>query len=211
MKCEEFELIGMDAGSDTTLTPEQRQAAAEHVWSCERCAALRESWAAASAELGEFAAGTQVARTPDRVEMRVLREYRTRRQTMRMRRMAVVAGWALAGAAVLLGAISWYNWKFATRTTPEATGSNVAANASASSANGGGSETLLAVNDASFTPLPGALSTEGEDTSVVRVRMPRSALGGLGLPVNEENASEWIQVDLLVTDDGQPQAVRLTQ
>jgi hypothetical protein len=43
------------------------------------------------------------------------------------------------------------------------------------------------------------------------VRMQRGELGALGLPVNEERAAEWIQVDLLVGNDGLPQAVRLPQ
>ena len=45
----------------------------------------------------------------------------------------------------------------------------------------------------------------------VHVQMQRSALGALGFTVNEEHAGDWIQVDLLVGDDGQPQAVRLPQ
>ena len=52
---------------------------------------------------------------------------------------------------------------------------------------------------------------ETGDAAVVRVRLQRGALGALGLPVNEERASEWIQVDLFVGQDGQPQAVRLPQ
>jgi hypothetical protein len=39
--------------------------------------------------------------------------------------------------------------------------------------------------------------------------MQRGALGALGLPVNEERVSDWIQVDLLVGQDGLPKAVRL--
>jgi hypothetical protein len=62
-----------------------------------------------------------------------------------------------------------------------------------------------------FTLLPGALPAEADDAAIVRVRMQRGALGALGLPVNEERAGEWIQVDLLVGDDGLPQAVRLPQ
>jgi hypothetical protein len=31
------------------------------------------------------------------------------------------------------------------------------------------------------------------------------------LPVNEDCANEWIQVDLLVGDDGLPQAVRVSE
>jgi len=72
--------------------------------------------------------------------------------------------------------------------------------------------TLVAANDAEdFTLLPGSLAQEIGDASVVRVRMQRGALGDLGLPVNEERANEWIQVDLFVGQDGQPQAVRLPQ
>jgi hypothetical protein len=41
--------------------------------------------------------------------------------------------------------------------------------------------------------------------------MQRGALGALGLPVNEDLANDWIQVDLLVGDDGSPRAVRLLQ
>jgi hypothetical protein len=33
----------------------------------------------------------------------------------------------------------------------------------------------------------------------------------LGLPVNEEHADDWIQVDLLVASDGSPQAVRFPE
>jgi hypothetical protein len=62
-----------------------------------------------------------------------------------------------------------------------------------------------------FTLLPGSLPTETEETAIVRVRMQRGALGTLGLPVNEERAGEWIQVDLLVSNDGLPQAVRLVR
>jgi hypothetical protein len=62
-----------------------------------------------------------------------------------------------------------------------------------------------------FTFLPGAVVADTDDAAILRVRLQRGALGALGLPVNEERASEWIQVDLLVGDDGLPQAVRLPQ
>lgn len=60
-----------------------------------------------------------------------------------------------------------------------------------------------------FTFLPGAFATDSEEAAILRVRLQRGALGALGLPVNEESAAEWIQVDLLVGEDGLPQAVRL--
>jgi hypothetical protein len=64
---------------------------------------------------------------------------------------------------------------------------------------------------ADFTLLPGSVPSATEDATVVRVEMQRAALGALGLPVNEERAGDWIQVDLLIGDDGLPQAVRLPQ
>jgi hypothetical protein len=80
------------------------------------------------------------------------------------------------------------------------------------SAGAGTSETLVADNELSgFTFLPGAFAADTDEAAILRVRMQRGSLGALGLPVNEERASEWIQVDLLVGDDGLPQAVRLPQ
>ncbi len=60
-----------------------------------------------------------------------------------------------------------------------------------------------------FTPLPGAIPVAAEDGSIYQVRMQRASLGVLGLPVNEDSGSDWINVDLLVADDGTPQGVRL--
>jgi hypothetical protein len=41
--------------------------------------------------------------------------------------------------------------------------------------------------------------------------MQRGALSALGLPVNEDRVGDWIQVDLLVGQDGLPKAVRLPE
>ena len=74
------------------------------------------------------------------------------------------------------------------------------------------SEWVVADSDeGDFTRLPGNFSQETEDGVIVRVGMQRASLGALGLPVNEERAGEWIQVELLVASDGSPQAVRLPQ
>ena len=74
------------------------------------------------------------------------------------------------------------------------------------------SEILLADSELSdFTLLPGALMADTAEAAILRVRLQRASLSSLGLPVNEERAGEWIQVDLLVGNDGLPQAVRLPQ
>ena len=50
-----------------------------------------------------------------------------------------------------------------------------------------------------------------EDTTVVRVRLPRSAMRMVGLPVNEERMSEHIQADVVLGQDGLMRAVRFLQ
>ena len=222
MKCEEFEAIGLDAKRDSSLSEAERAAAREHAATCSQCAALQDSWEAAGIELRALAEDTAMVQAPARVEMRLRQEFRTQHVTLRVRRTAVIAAWTLATAAVLVGAVSWVNWRrnSSSIAAHQSKSSQAAANPAASNANGAASqqsdtadsETLMADNGLSdFTLLPGSLPADTMDAAILRVRMQRSSLGAFGLPVNEERAGEWIQVDLLVGNDGLPQAVRLPQ
>jgi hypothetical protein len=230
MKCEEFENVGLDLvrrsamyGADAAL----RASAMEHANSCARCAALQESWRDAQMELQSLQDATRDLGAPLRVEMRLRQEFWATRRALKMRAAAVASAWILASAALLLVGVSWWNWHIAQETialqsvnTPvksDAAGANAATpadidSAEASRSDAATEQTLVAANDAEdFTLLPGSLPQETGDGAVVRVRLQRGALGELGLPVNEERAGEWIQVDLFVGQDGQPQAVRLPQ
>jgi hypothetical protein len=229
MKCEEFEAIGLGLEREglVSLNGEgaaERAAAIEHANTCARCAALQESWQEAQAELQALRAATQDASTPLRVEMRLRQEFRTRHRAVKVRATAAVAAWALAGAALVLGAVSVWNWKIAQHDTAQGTSglaknagrANVAAEAGRATnvigSNSTNENSLMADNSAGeFTLLPGSLPQETDGAAIMRVRLQRGALGALGLPVNQERAGEWIQVDLLVGEDGQPQAVRLPQ
>ena len=234
MNCEEFGALGLDAERDATLSEAQHAAAREHACRCSRCAALQDSWQAARVELRAFAEDTAMAQAPARVEMRLRQEFRTQHVTLKVRRVAVVAAWALAAAAALVGAAGWRNWRHSqqeeTNLNSLPATNNSPKNSSVAGANHetpaevpngvqqpgstrpASSETLIADNEFSgFTFLPGAFASDTDDAAILRVRMQRGALSALGLPVNEERASEWIQVDLLIGDDGLPQAVRLPQ
>jgi hypothetical protein len=233
MKCEEFEAVGLGLSRESAdlegLEAVEQAAAIEHANTCPRCAALQESWQDAQMELRELRAATQDVGAPLRVEMRLRQEFHTRHRTLKVRAAAVAAAWALAGAAMLVGGVSWWNWHVAqpggaTQNANQPTKKDSAGNTSlapttmnpaAVENNLGDSAdetTLVADNDAEdFTLLPGSLPQETGDAAVVRVRLQRGALGALGLPVNEARAGEWIQVDLFVGQDGQPQAVRLPQ
>jgi hypothetical protein len=230
MNCQEFEAVGLGLGRESAepCSPAaiERAAAIEHANTCPRCAGMQQSWQDAQIELRALRVATQDVGAPLRVEMRLRQEFHTRHRTLKVRAAALVAAWTLAGAAVLVGAASWWNWHVArSDTTLQSTSSRAKNSAGAntvSGANGAAAEnglddsanetTLVAANDAEdFTLLPGSLPQETGDAAVVRVRLQRGALGALGLPVNEARAGEWIQVDLFVGQDGQPQAVRLPQ
>jgi anti-sigma factor RsiW len=226
MTCEEFEATGLGVDRDTSLSEAQRVAAREHAASCSRCAALEDSWQRARLELRSLAEETADLEAPARVEMRLRQEFHARHHTVKAGRTALIAAWALAAAAVLVGTVSWINWRSThhdaaqNRSNAPQTAGNVQGNSAAAVPNqqppeqdsAANSETLVAGNELSdFTLLPGVLAADTDDAAIFRVRMQRGGLGALGLPVNEDRAGEWIQVDLLVGNDGLPQAVRLPQ
>ncbi len=231
MNCEQFETVGLDLDreSATGVDAIERAAAIDHANSCARCAALQESWRDAQIELQALREETADLGAPLRVEMRLRQEFFARNRALKVRRFALASAWVLASAALLLVGMSWWNWHISSENIilQGATSGKNDANVSASANPGATTNpsvidnyptepaneaTLIAANDAEdFTLLPGSMAQEIGDGSVVRVRMQRGALGDLGLPVNEERANEWIQVDLFVGQDGQPQAVRLPQ
>lgn len=216
MNCEQVEAIVLDLDRDDSLSPLERAAAVAHVSHCPRCAALQESWQAAREELLSLSEETLDAVAPARVEMRLRQEFRTRHRTMTAKRGALVAAWALAAAALLAVAVSWRNWEQSRHldVAKEHTAAH-SVTLAASGQNQSPDKSLSGVFNGDdlggFTPLPGALPDVTEEAEILRVRMQRGSLSALGLPVNEQRAGDWIQVDLLVGNDGLPQAVRLAQ
>jgi hypothetical protein len=218
MKCEEFEAIGLErTGSRVDeLDAALRAAAAEHAAQCPNCAALQESWGEARIALQALRETTQDAETPQRVEMRLRHEFGMRHRRARARSVATLAAWALTVATVLVAGLSWWNWKLAQGHHADVSAGNTVktpAPAPTLSATDTSEEaTLIASNDAGdFTLLPGTWPQDVDDSAIVRVGMQRGALSALGLLVNEERATDWIQVDLLIGQDGLPKAVRLPQ
>jgi predicted anti-sigma-YlaC factor YlaD len=221
MNCEEFATAGLDLGSAESDSLLQK-AAREHLRDCSQCAALHENWLTLREDLRVLGAGTADAEAPPRVEMRLRQEFRTRHKTVKRQHAALVFGWSLAAAAALFCAVTWVNWHMhrgtgVAKIETSVINSQVSKQASPSpsqNANAAASELgdlVVASNGADFTLLPDSMPPVSQDSTVVRVQMQRAALEALGLPINEEHADDWIQVDLLVGDDGLPQAVRLPQ
>ena len=207
MNCEEFELIALDL-DQSGASGEERAAAREHLRNCARCAALADSWEEARTELFLLGDNTRQAEAPARVEMRLRQEFRaSRRPVVLHRRIATAAAWALAATAVVAAGLSWNNWRHSRQGVAGRSDVSVPATTNTSPEN-----ILLADNDGgSFTLLPGSIPEEAENASVMQVRMQRGALGAFGLPVDQDRVSDWIQVDLLVGEDGIPEAIRLHQ
>ena len=218
MKCEEFEAIGLERGGLQMSEAEAalRDAAAEHATQCPGCAALQESWKETRMALQALRDSTRDAETPQRVEIRLLHEFDMRRRTGKVRSATIFAAWALATAAVVFAGVGWWSGRLTqTHGGAVSAGNDVKSNAPAPAvpANDTLDETTLVADNqaADFTLLPGSLPQEVDDSAIVRVGMQRGALSALGLPVNEERVSDWIQVDLLVGQDGMPKAVRLPE
>jgi hypothetical protein len=223
MNCEEFATAGLDLGSAGIDSMVQR-AAREHLRECPHCSALHENWLSLREDLRVLGAETAGLEAPARVEMRLRQEFRTKHKTVKTQRTALVLGWSVAAAVALFFAVTWANWymhrgpSLANKTQPAlvhtpATKENTGPSSKVSAPAGSELNDVIVASNGSgdFTLLPGSMPPAPEDATVVRVQMQRAALGALGLTVNEEHAGDWIQVDLLVGDDGLPQAVRLPQ
>lgn len=220
MSCEEFAMACVDLRSEPLESP-LRQAALEHSRQCPQCAALQMNLQTLQDDLRYLGLETKDAETPSRVQMRLMQEFRTKHKGDRMRRFAWTGAWALAAAALIAAAVSWTTWRHENdlnllgHANPSghdvATSSHPASPVQSASAIEVGDTLVASSNSGDFTILPGSTPSPMGDTTVVRVEMQRGALGALGFTVNEEHAADLIQVDLLVGDDGLPQAVRLPE
>ena len=212
MNCEEFANLGLEL--DASVETPEHAAAREHLRACPGCSALYESSQRLREELRELGLAASEAQAPSRVEMRLRQEFRTRHTTEKNRARAIVVGWLLAAATLVLVAGTFAYWRH-----PNG-GASVARNTQSARPEfafpvAAGPElggTLVAENDGDeFALIPGALPGLQDETTVVRVQMQRGSLSALGLTVNEEHANDVVEVDLLLGADGQPQAYRLPQ
>jgi hypothetical protein len=213
MNCEDFELCGLDLDR-ADANPEKAAEARNHVNVCGRCSALLESWREVQGELRLLREATQVSSAPPRVEMRLKQELRTRRETRVPPSSVAIATWALAAAAVVAISFAWMRTGEQGKPTMKA-GSTVMPSViqlpDASNAGEGGILLAADYDTGEFTELPGSMPTESNDRTVLQVRMQRGALARFGLAVEQDRAAEWVNVDFLVGEDGQPQGVRLHQ
>lgn len=226
MDCAEFEEIVHDLDRPGTRGLELRERALTHAESCRRCAML-----VTESEALDFGLHTLALHDADRkaspiVEGALLREFRRQKvqAAPRMVRWQMAAIGVAAMALLALGitlrnqtntnshgttsgttaaVVNPTSAVPSTGTPSPAVGSNPATTESASQSDDSEYATP-------FVPLPYADDATALDGgAVVRVMLSRSALTSLGLPEAEMGGAERIPADLVVGDDGTPQAIRL--
>jgi hypothetical protein len=231
MDCAEFKEIYHDLDRPGALAACIREPALEHAEFCSRCAALlteAEALDFALRNVARYSAGRQAS---PRVEAAVLQEFRREKVRATGRRVqwqAAVLG-AAAGIALVIGLALHH------RTVPLSGGEQAAAKADIAApavsveaaqavaevaGNAGASNVAGAASRASesgdeeyagnFVPVPYADDPAAlEGGAIVRVTLPRSALVSFGLPITDGGDADTVAADLVVAEDGTPQAIRV--
>lgn len=224
MDCGKFEEVVHDLDRPGTRGLELRETALVHAESCGRCARLMTEAESLDFSLQTLAVHDASLQAPPRVEASLMREFHLRKAASSRRRMQWRMAALGAAAAVLLAlgislrhsgtsdaktqiansVSSSESAEVGTKVSGTSPGAvEVAENQSADSE-------AAAENATAFVSLPYATDPETlEGGSVVRVLLSRSALASLGLPVANMGVTEQIPADIVLSEDGAPQAIRL--
>ena len=223
MDCAQFEEIVHDLERPGTEGFALRDSALAHAESCSDCARLMTDVESLDAGLREVARSEAGKQAPARVETALMAEFRRQRSAASRRRVQrQIAALAVAAVVLLVLGISLHRW--AAPSPNVAPVANVAGNTSSPSAVSPvtapanslqqDQQSANQVDDSeyatAFVPLPYADDPTAVDGgTVVRVILSRPALASLGVPITDPGATDRIPADLLLSEDGAPQAIRL--
>jgi hypothetical protein len=212
--CPRFEEALPDLDRPGTQGSMLREVALAHAESCDRCARLLTESESLDFSLRSLAAHDGTRTASPRVEAALLQEFRNGKGITSRRRLQ----WQLSvlGAAALLAMAVGISLHRGIIRFPGATSNaGVIGQPSASTETAvndiAGSDQLAEADDpTAFTPLPYADDPAAlEGGAVVRVVLSPAALASLGFPVTDVSDTGEIPADLVVSDDGTPQAIRL--
>lgn len=210
--CRQFEEVVHDLDRPGALGPALCEAALAHAELCGSCARLLTDSEALGFSLQTIAAHDERAQASPRVEAAVLREMR-RVATSRHRRQWRMVALGVASAVLLALGGSLRHMSMGRR-------DGIAADQSARrTGSGAGSKASPVVADnlssdwqdaTAFVSLPYAADPATlEGGTVVRVVLSRSALMSMGMPVTDAGTMDRIPADIMLSEDGAPQAIRL--
>jgi hypothetical protein len=198
MSCVEFRDVMVDLAREVRM--EGREAALAHAASCPGCARRLAEQQRLTAALRALSASDEEAEAPAALEARLRRALRESASSTASPGRTRWGGWGWAGlatAAATLAAVS--AWWRQPPPTPAPTPAHRAAEAAAEDP-----------EDGSFLPVTYGDALAGADAvQVVRVRLPRAALGGMGLAVPGGPEQGAVEADVLVSQDGVTRGIRL--
>jgi len=216
MDCAQFEELVHDL--DRPRTPAAlRESALAHAERCARCAWLMTETEALDFSLRGLAGEDIGLEASPRLEEALLSEFRRKKAAASRRRIAwqLVALGAAAAIALAVGislrhrlapVVKSAGTEQAVTVRPSASQGSVAQTAEQPAAMQAGDSEYAT----EFVPLPYADdSAMADGGAVVRVVLSRSALASLGVPVADAGDTSSIPADLVVSEDGTPQAIRL--
>jgi anti-sigma factor RsiW len=226
MKCAEFERVVHDLARQGQLDPAAETIARAHAESCPSCACRLAEAEKLAKMLRAVSAESRRLEAPPQLETLLLDFYRrvtaARRNAPARKRFGWRPGFGWAGA-VALAAVALLAFALLSRVpgrrtsspavrvsaaTPAAVAETARAGASVQSQ----AQSSQADTDSGFVPVPYASGFgPGESAVIVRVQLPRTSLAELGYPVDETQGNAMVQADLVVGEDGWPQAVRIVR
>jgi hypothetical protein len=217
MNCREIEAIVTDLARNSAIEVEARDRALAHVRECRQCSVRLADETRLTEGLLAWAAASMEGRAPPGVEGQLLAAFRRQPAPVRRGR-----GWlTIAAAGSIAAAILLFKLPEPPPVAPPAPKVATVAQAPAPviqikksrQANRLShrrpvqreiaTEFLPVAEDDGWTPLDGG--------RLVRVKLPRTALGVFGLPVDTERGPDRVQADVMLSNDGILRAIRFVR
>ena len=215
MKCDEFSRIAGDLVRNQALDSEKKLAAVAHAEICPACSRRLEQEKGLALRLQALSRAMASEEAPVWVEEQLLSRFRRMQQsaeTSSRRSWARVSGAIAAGIVLLI--FSGYLAILGPSQPDKRQGGTDLGKASprAVAPAAGGERELRPWVVTGFIPLVDGYSTSPPERGhLFRIRLDRTALIWMGLPMNEESAESSVLADVLVGDDGLARAVRFVR
>jgi hypothetical protein len=235
MDCAQFQEVLHELDRPGTEGATLCERALAHAELCSDCATLLIEVESLDFSLRQAAADSSDLQAPPRLETLLLQEFRREKSATASRGLRwQLAAFGIAAAVLLALGLSLHRQHLVTpggvnsaqTSTPTAGPSSApapdnpaatkapVATTNSSSRAAGDSASAAASDDSEYAtaymPLPGAYDpSELEGGAVVRVVLPRAALISYGLPVEGMGVADHVTADMVVSQDGTPQAIRL--
>jgi predicted anti-sigma-YlaC factor YlaD len=229
MDCAQFQEVLHELDRPGTEGATLCERALAHAEFCSDCAALLTEVESLDFALRQAAEESAELQAPPRLETLLLQEFRQEKSATASRGVRwQLAAFAVAAAVLLALGLSLHRQHLVTPGAVSSAQSSTqavqapdysAATTTAPDSNARASANTTAVQTAAsddaeyataYMPLPYAYDpSELEGGAVVRVVLPRAALVSYGLPVEGMGVADNVTADMVVSQDGTPQAIRL--